>query len=276
MAIFGTIGIFTRMIDVRSAELALYRAVLAVIVLLAYLAARRQSVDSESVRRWLPSLVVSGALLGFNWILLFEAYRYTTISMATLSYYFAPVIITVASPLLFHERLAGRQVLSFVMATIGLVLVIGPGGLAAGTGEIRGILYGLGAAVLYATLVLLNKRIGMEDGIQRTLVQLIAVIVVLLPYVLATGGTDLGGFDAAGWACLLTVGIVHTGIAYCLYFSALHDVSGQEAAILSYVDPLVAIVLSVTLLGEPMSALQALGGLLILGFTLVNELPSKA
>ena len=75
-----------------------------------------------------------------------------------------------------------------------------------------------------------------------------------------------------GWICLLVVGLVHTGITYCLYFSSLKELPGQETAILSYIDPLVAVLVSVLLLHEPMTMPQLIGGALILGFTVWNEL----
>ncbi|MBR5218097.1 MAG: DMT family transporter, partial [Clostridia bacterium] len=131
------------------------------------------------------------------------------------------------------------------------------------------------AAVLYATVILLNKFIKGVAGIQRTFLQFVAAIIILIPYVAFTGGVTLGGMDMTGWICLLIVGIIHSAAAYCLYFSALKEVTGQAAAILSYADPLVAVVISVTILGEPISLMQLIGGILILGFTLLNEIELK-
>lgn len=271
MVIFGTLGVFTRNISVTSGELALYRAVLASILIGFYLVFIKKGVlNLKNAGRELPLLLASGIAMGINWILLFQAYRYTTISAATLSYYFAPVIVTVASPLLFHERLTAKQIICFVMSTLGLVLIIGTGG-GEETAGITGILFGLGAAVFYAAVILLNKFIKNVAGIQRTILQMLAAVVTLLPYVALSSGFNLNLLDCTGWACLLTVGLFHTGITYCLYFSALKDLTGQEAAILSYIDPLVAVIISVLLLGEPMTLMQLIGGALILGFTLWNE-----
>ena len=141
-----------------------------------------------------------------------------------------------------------------------------------GGNDTIGILFGLGAAVLYATVILLNKFIRGVAGIHRTFLQFLAAILVLVPYVALTGGIHLGTLDGSGWGCLLVVGLVHTGITYCLYFSSLKELPGQEAAILSYIDPLVAVVIGVLILGEPLSWQQLVGGLMILGFTLWNEL----
>ena len=183
-------------------------------------------------------------VMGINWILLFEAYKYTTVSVATLSYYFAPVIVTAVCPLLFKEKLTGKQVLCFVMSTLGLVMITGIGDLSGGKNFV-GILFGL-------------------------------AIIILIPYVACSGGVSLGSLDGIGWLNLLIVGLVHTGITYCLYFSSLKELPGQKAAILSYIDPLVAVLVSVTVLGETMTLAQAVGGVLILGFTLWNEISPKA
>ncbi|MBE5809729.1 MAG: EamA/RhaT family transporter [Clostridiales bacterium] len=272
MAIFGTIGLFVRAISVTSAELALYRAVIAAVMLTGYFLISRTSLRLGEIRKELPLLLLSGAAMGFNWILLFEAYKYTTVSVATLSYYFAPVIVTVACPLLFKEKMGPMQWLCFAMSTLGLVLITGLGDLSAGSSHLIGIAFGLGAAVLYASVMLLNKRIKGVTGLQRTYLQFLAAIAVLLPYVLVTSGFTLHTLDGLGWVMLLIVGAVHTCLAYCLYFPSLKALPGQETAILSYIDPLLACLLSVTLLGESMSPVQLIGGALILGFTLLNEL----
>lgn len=274
MVIFGTLGIFTRNIAVTSGELALYRAILAAGLILVYLAAGRKPIPFKKIRRELPLLLLSGMAMGVNWVLLFSAYRFTTISMATLSYYFAPVIVILACPILFHERMTAKEILCFVMSTAGLVLIIGAGGAGNGT-DLIGVLFGLGAAAFYAAVILMNKFIRQVTGIHRTLIQFAGAILILLPYVGLTGGFHLEVLDGTGWVCLLVVGLVHTGVTYCMYFSALKDLSGQETAVLSYMDPLVATLISVLVLGEPMALTQALGGAMILGFTLWNELPSK-
>ncbi|MCM1136028.1 MAG: DMT family transporter [Clostridium sp.] len=271
MAIFGTLGLFTRNIAVRSGELALYRAILAAALIIVYLLATKQKINFKSIKKELLLLLASGAAMGINWILLFEAYKYTTISAATLSYYFAPVIVTVVCPFLFHEKLTGRQILCFVMSTIGLVLIIGISNLGGQSADLKGILFGLGAAAFYAMVILLNKFIKNVPGIHRTLLQFFSAILILIPYVACTGGSSLGTLDGVGWVCLLIVGLLHTGVTYCMYFSALKELKGQEAAILSYIDPLVAVLASVLILGEHMTFLQLLGGCLILGFTLWNE-----
>ena len=276
MAIFGTVGLFVRQVDVSSGELALYRALMAASLIFVYLLVTRQKIPFAAIKKEIPLLLLSGVAMGFNWILLFQAYKFTTISVATLSYYFAPVIVTILCPIIFRERLTNKQILCFVMSTLGLVLITGIGDLSGGSSHFTGILFGLGAATLYATVVMLNKFIKNVEGIHRTFLQFLAAIAVLIPYVTLTTGVNLCGVDSIGWICLLVVGFIHTGITYCMYFTSLRDIPGQKAAILSYIDPLVAVIVSVTILGESMSFVQIIGGLMILGFTLWNELsPNK-
>ena len=159
------------------------------------------------------------------------------------------------------------------MSTTGLVLITGTSG--GGSDDLLGIAFGLGAAVFYATVMLLNKFIKGVMGLHRTFIQFLSAIVVLVPYVAITSGFTLGGLNSTGWTCLLVVGIIHTGITYCMYFTALKELPGQKVAILSYIDPLVAVLVSVIWLQEAISLPQVIGGVLILGFTLWSELPSR-
>ena len=274
MITFGTLGLFVRNISVSSAELALYRAVLAMSLIGVFLLVTGQKIPFGKIKKEIPLLILSGIAMGGDWIFFFEAYKYTTISIATLSYYFAPVIVIIVCPILFHEKLSVKQILCFVMSTLGIVMITGIG--TSGTGkDIIGIMFALGAAVLYASIILINKFIKNISGLHRTFLQFIAAILVLLPYVLFTSGITLTSLNAVGWVNLLAVGLIHTGVAYCMYFASLEKLPGQKAAILSYFDPLVAVILSVTVLGEPMTLMQVIGGVLILGFTLLNEISSK-
>ena len=274
MAIFGTLGPFVRNIAVSSGELALYRAILAALLITGFLFLTKQKIPFAAIKKEIPLLLASGMAMGINWILLFQAYKYTTVSLATLSYYFAPVIVTLVCPILFRERLTIKQIICFIMSTLGLILIIGIGDVGSGN-NLLGIMFGLGAAVFYATVILLNKFIKNVEGMPRTLLQFIAAIIILLPYVFSTSGITLCNLDNIGWINLLIVGLFHTGITYCMYFSSLKELPGQKAAILSYIDPLVAVLISVVILGEAMTLWQVIGGMLILGFTLWNEISPK-
>ncbi len=272
MAIFGTIAPFVRYIPLSSGEVALCRAILAVLLIGVFLLVSKNTISFDKIKKQIPLLIVSGAALAFNWILLFEAYKYTTVSMATLCYYFAPVLVTLICPIVFKERITGKQIICSVMSTVGIVLIIDIKDIFGGSNNIVGILFGLGAAILYATVVILNKFGKEVGGIQRTFFEFVAAVIILLPYVFFTSGYNVTTLDIKGLVALIIVGLVHTGITYCMYFSSLDELTGQKAAILSYIDPLVAILVSVLILNESMNIGQIIGGILVLGFTLINEI----
>lgn len=278
MLVFGTIAVFVKNIklssgiDLSSQELALYRAVLASVLIALFLIITKQKFEFSKIKKEVPLLLISGIAMGINWILLFQAYKYTTVSVATLSYYFAPVIVTIACPILFKEKLTKKQIICFIFSTVGLALITGIGDLSQGKNHLIGILFGLGAACFYATVIIMNKYIKNVAGVQRTFLQFLAAIIILLPYVLLTSKINIMSLTKVSWINLLIVGLVHTGITYCLYFTALKDLPGQKAAILSYIDPLVAVLMSVFVLSEEITFVQIIGGILILGFTLYNEI----
>ena len=270
MLIFGTLAIFVRNINVSSQELALYRAVMAAVLVGLFLLITKQKLPIKSIKKELLLLLLSGAAMGFNWIFLFEAYKYTTVSAATLSYYFAPVIVMFVCPFLFKEKLTKKQIICFVMATVGVVLITGTTG--GGSKDFLGVVFGLCAAMLYAVVMLLNKFIKGVTGLHRTFIQFLAAVIVLLPYVCLTSGFTLGALNTNGWISLLIVGFIYTGITYCMYFTALKELPGRQVAILSYIDPLTAVLVSVIYLSEPITIFQIIGGVLILGFTLLSEI----
>lgn len=275
MVVFGTIGLFVRNIPLPSGEIALYRAILAAALIGVFLLITKQKIPFKEIKKEIPLLILSGFAMGFNWLLLFEAYKYTTVSVATLSYYFAPVIVTILCPVIFKEKISGKQWICFLMSTLGIVLITGIGDLSQGTNHFKGIICGLSAAALYSVVILTNKYVQRVDGIHRTFLQFLSAITVLTPYVLLTDGINIQSLNVNGWIFLLIIGFVHTGITYCFYFSSLKELPGQKTAILSYIDPLVAVLISVLVLKEEMTPMQILGGVLILGFTLWNELSAK-
>ena len=210
--------------------------------------------------------------MGFNWILLFEAYNFTSVATATLCYYMQPVIVILASAALLHEKLTIRKGICAIIALMGMVLVSGlPEQGIPEQGELKGILLGLGAAFLYAAVVLMNKSIKGVGTYEKTIVQLLASAVVLIPYLVITENLAALRFTAASLGLLLIMGVIHTGVAYALYFGSLEDLPAQTAALLSYLDPVTAILLSLLLLREPMTAFSALGAVLILGAAVVSE-----
>ena len=275
MVIFGTIGIFRRDIPLPSSLVAMTRGLIGMLFLLLVMVLRKRGMNRAAVRRKLGMLCLSGAAIGVNWILLFEAYNYTSVATATLCYYLAPMFVILASPLVMGERLTAKKLICVLAALLGMVFVSGVLESGGGSSDLKGVLLGLGAAVLYASVVLMNKQLGDVPAYDRTIVQLGSSAAVLLPYVLLTENIGALTFTPGTIGLLLVVGIVHTGIAYALYFGSLMQLKAQTAAILSYIDPVVAVLLSALVLREHMSLLSGLGAVLVLGAAVVSELPSR-
>jgi drug/metabolite transporter (DMT)-like permease len=272
MLIFGTIGVFRRYIPLSSAFLAFARGILGGLFLLFFMKVRKKSAGAKLPSGVLLRLAVTGAMIGVNWILLFEAYSYTTVAVATLCYYMAPTIVVLLSPMLFKERLTGKKALCAAVSVLGMALVSGVIGGGPGGGSVRGILFGLGAAVLYAAVVIMNKKTPGIDAYQKTTVQLLSAGLVMAPYLLLTNGFTGEGFSLSAALLLLAVGVVHTGIAYALYFGSMEGLSVQSIAVFSYIDPVSALLFSALLLREPLGAPQVIGAVLIIGSAMVSEI----
>ncbi len=278
MFIFGTIGIFVRHIPLPSSMIALVRGFVGAFFVLLFVYLKKSRPDLASIRKNFIMLALSGAFIGINWILLFEAYRYTTVATATLCYYMQPIFVILASPFLLKERLTAKKAACVAVALLGMVFVSDVFHTGIPTlSEGRGILYGLGAALFYATVVLMNKKITDINAYDKTIMQLGMGAIVLTPYVMLTQQpvAAAAAMTPSLWVLLLFVGLVHTGVAYALYFDAMKDLKAQTIAIFSYIDPCVAILLSAFLLKEPMAFYSVIGAVLVLGSTFVSELPEK-
>ncbi|OBR89706.1 MULTISPECIES: DMT family transporter [Clostridium] len=275
MLIFGSVGLFVKNIDLSSSMIALVRGIIGSIFLFTASYITRQKTSWKAIKSNLIPLIISGAAIGVNWIFLFQAYKYTTVSKATLCYYFAPVIVMFLSPFILKEKLNAVKIMCIIGAMAGMFLIVGAGSSAAENNQLLGIIYGLAAAALYASVIIINKFIKNLSGMESGMIQLTAAAVVLLPYVLVTEKVSLSQLGFKSIVLLLIVGIIHTGIAYLLYFSAILKLKGQTIAIFSYIDPISAIVMSSIFLGERMTFIQVLGGILILGTTFINELSGK-
>lgn len=274
MTIFGTIGIFRKYIPLPSSLLALARGIIGTAFLLfLVLVVKRDKLSIEAIKRNFVFLVVSGAFIGFNWILLFEAYQYTTVATATLCYYMAPVIVVLVSPFLFKERLTPLKALCVAVALAGMVFVSGiPQSGFGGISELKGILLGLGAATLYAIVVILNQYIKDISAYDKTIMQLGTAAIAILPYTLLTENFADITFTPVAVCMLFFVGIVHTGIAYTLYFGSMSGLKTQTIALFSYIDPVVAIILSAVILQENIGLWGVIGAVMVLGSTMVSEL----
>ncbi|MCL6571941.1 MAG: DMT family transporter [Bacillus sp. (in: Bacteria)] len=273
MLIFGSIGVFVKKIELTSSEIAFSRGVIGSLFLLLASFLVKHKPSFKALKENTILLLLSGAAIGLNWIFLFESYRFTTISNATISYYFAPIFVMILAPWVLKEKLTRVKVGCILTAMIGLFLIVNPGaeGSSGSQNHTVGIIYGLLAAAFYASVILMNKFFKNLSGFEITVVQLMAASLVLFPYVLWQGTFTISGINSTSIIFILLLGIVHTGLAYFFYFTSIQELKGQTIAVLSYIDPISAVIIAAIFLNEGMTWIQMIGGILVLGSTFLSE-----
>lgn len=274
MLIFSSIGIFVRALPYPSSFVAFSRGLTGFLVILLVMLLKRQKSDKKAIKENLFLIVLSGAFIGINWVALFESYRYTTVATATLCYYFAPMFVLIASPIVFKEKLTVKKILCLVTALVGMMFVSGvfEGG---NSGiQLKGIIYGIVAAAFYASVMLINKKMTEIPAFDKTYLQLLFATAIVAVYNIFT--VDFSTLSTArnDVLLLLFVGVFHTGFAYTIYFGSMKKIGAQSIAILSYIDPVFALILSSVILNEKMSIYGIIGAVMILGAAFVCEMPS--
>ena len=283
MLLWGSLGVFVKNISLDSVEIAFFRGIIGSVFLGIVLFIRMQNnkkleqendklnndFEDEDKKPSIIIFIISGMAIGLNWVFLFNSYNYITVANATIVYYLAPVIVIFVSPIFLKEKLTLKKVLAVMCAMIGLVLIVRTGQSSTNINLTQGIINAFLAACLYASVIILNKFIKNVDDYTKTFIQLFMASMVLLPWVIFRNNII---FDSTKSIILILIlGIAHTGIAYCLYFSAMKDLKAQSIAILGYIDPVSSVVFSIFLLREPFSIYQLIGGVIILLSAVIAE-----
>ncbi len=275
MLLFGTIGTLSRYINMPSSLICLGRAFFGVIMILLLLAARKERPDREAIGRNKFWLLLSSTLMCFNWICQFEAFKYTTIATSTLCYYMQPVFYILAGAVILKEKLTPKKVICVIIAFCGMILVSGVLQTGFHLSELKGVLFGVAGGFFYAMVVIINKYMKNISPVNTTVMQLALVSVIMLPYSAATGAFSAVQITATGIICLIILGVLHTGIGYIIYFDAVNKLPTQTVGILSYIDPVEAVLLSAFFLKEPVTVYTIAGAVMILGAAAVSELTGK-
>lgn len=276
--LFGTIGVFRQFTPLPSSLLSMSRGLIGAAFLFVYMMISRKKISGAAVKKNLALLVISGVIIGANWILLFEAFRYTTIPIATLCYYMAPVFVVLASPLVLKEKLTRTKLICTAVALVGIILVVfgSDDGSSEAKNHLIGILCGLGAAALYASDILINKIVDGVTAEERTLVQLAAAGAVCIPCVFWLDDFSTAVFSPLSITMLVVLGVVHTGFAYTLYFGSMKQLPAQTVALFSYLDPVTSVILAIWLIpGSVLTVAGWIGAVLVLGSAVISELPHK-
>lgn len=263
MMIFGTIGPVVKIIPLDSTTIALLRALLASIFLM--IVVFKKGLYRYSLKEF-GLIGISGAMIGLNWIFLFESYHYISVANATLIYYLAPMLSYVGAIIFFKEKVTLKNVGLLLLSFIGFLLVTQ----IESDYSALGILFAFMAALLYASVICLNRFLKNGSAIDRTCGQFIVAALVLLPYSFIYG-LNLEALSLTSFVALIILGLVHTGLAYVLYFDAMVQLPSIKIALYSYIDPLLSVVLSIVLLKEGFSYLTILGMCCILLASFLNE-----
>ena len=267
--LYGTIGTFLRYVSLPSELVAFFRGSIGSVFILLYLKARRISMDRAAVRSNLPMLLLSGVFLGLNWIFLFAAYIQTTVAVASLCNYMAPVIVILIAPVVLREPLDKRKLPCVAAAFAGIVLVSGVWG--GSLGRLSGVVMGLAGALCFVGVVICNRKLRDIPALDKSVVQLAVSALTILPYVLVKNRGAALTWDLRSVLIVVMLGVVHTGIAYCLYFSGMGSLPIQTVAVLGYLEPVVSVLCSALFLREAMGLPGWIGAMLILGAAVISE-----
>ena len=270
LLLFGTNGIYVAHISISGSQIVLMRTLIGGVVLTA-IVLLKGGLSFRSIRSELLYLILGGTALGLNWAALFAAYRLLNVSLATLIYYAGPMLVLLLSPRLFRERLTKLKIVALAVVAVGLVFITGS--IAAGGLSIPGLLTAAVSAFFYASLIVFNKQIHKTSGLHTAAIEVDIAFVVVLIFVLLTVGLPHPVPSDIPW--LLLIGLLNTGLAYVLYFSGLQKLSGQSVALISYIDPVSALIFSALILHESMTVLQIIGAVFIIGGAMLGELKSQ-
>ncbi|MDR1832416.1 MAG: DMT family transporter [Fusobacteriaceae bacterium] len=275
MAIFGTVGLFVRNIDLEPGEISFYRCVIAMVIITTIVLVKRRGDWRVPLHGQWILILASGFVLGLNWMFLFAAYKYTTISNGVLCYYMAPVFVLILSPPILKEKVPLRKYIFVVTALVGMGFLVGANLRDMNGRHLTGIGFGILAAAFYAGLIILIKKIKKIPSLESTMFQFISAVITMFPYIYMTYGIRVFRAEARSVIWLLMLGVLHTGLCYISYFALLQKLKSDVIAIYSYMDPIVSILLSIVLLHDRLSALQIIGGILILGSTFLSEISGQ-
>ena len=271
MLIFGTVGAVRRGMLFPSGFVAMARGFIGAVVIVGFMLLTGKKPSFKSIKENALPLILSGAFIGINWIFLFESFRYTTVAVATICYYMAPVFVVLLSPFVIRERVGAVKIFTVLLAVFGMILVSDLQNLKEAGGAL-GIILALLAAVFYALVTITNKKLKNISSLDRTLVQLFVAAVTVLPYTLTMEKTKAEMFDTKSLVLLFVLGVLHTGVAYLMFFSSIERLPAVTVSLFGYIDPVFAVIISVVLLGEELSLLGAIGAVIVVVSMIASEL----
>jgi len=270
--IYGTIGYFLHFINCASEFVVMCRGLIGSIFIFILMFIRNDLPDIRSIKANLKMLIISGASLGLNWLFLFAGYRYV-VSITSLLNYTAPIIVVIILTFISKQKLTVKQIICIGVAFVGITLVSGlfDGG---NNFDIHCFIYGFLAAIAFVILVLCNRKIENIKPLDKTIVQLFMSFLTVLPVVILKGDIPTI-LDTNSIILLVMMGVVHTGIAYILYFNSIDTLNPSKIAILGYIEPVLSVIIGVVIFKEELSLIGGIGAILILTAALASEIGKK-
>lgn len=276
---FGTIGLVTHFIPLSSAVIVFYRALLGGIYIIVAAMLSKQTINVRLMIDNFAILIVTSFFMGLNWVLQFEAFRVSTVAIGTVCYNTMPIFLVVIASFMFKERITLKTVICIITASLGIFLVSNVINTGIRSNEVLGCFYGVLGAIFYALILIYNRKITHIEMHDKIIFQFLFSAFIMALYVLFIEKSSFVFDDRlpmretlVGVICILLLSFFHTGFCYVHYFSAAARLKAETVAILTYLDPVVALLLSVFVLKEKMTSLQLVGAILILASALANEL----
>ena len=276
---FGLTGVTKANITAPTGFVSMIRAFGGSIALFLFTTILRNRVSLKAILKNLPILILSGVCLAVNWLTLFTSYRLSGVGIATILDYLAPVLVFFLSPLLFREKITLKKTLIAAASLFGVVMV---SGVLSSTVQVRqegfftGILLGLVAAVTYAAFIICNKKVKEISPFDKGIAQMAFCGIAMIPYVLIAEAPAVRTYEwnLSEILLILFFIFIQTGLAYGCYFYAIGLVPAQKSAIMSFIDPVITLLIAVLFLHESMDWIQAIGSAVILiGAVLIDLEP---
>ncbi|NJE26171.1 EamA/RhaT family transporter [Thermococcus sp. MV5] len=264
MLIWGSVGIFARYSGLDGLKLAFYRVLLGSILLILIHSLKNTGWVRGAFLNMRPKIglvFLLGFVLALNWVFFFSAIMYTDIAKATLIYYLAPIIVVILSSMFLKENITKIRIALVCLAFLGAFLIGSQTEMSLGNKDFIGIVFAFLGAIFYASVTILGRYLRDIDSSNLTFFQLFFATLILFPVLVSVGDFRV---SLNSFVVVIFIAIIHTVFALFIYMDGLKEVEANEAALLSYLDPLSAIVYAAILLGEIPTFRTVIGGSLIL------------
>lgn len=268
LLLFGSNGVVASFIDLPSHYIVLWRSILGGLMLTGLFFLTGNRITCHRHKKDLLFVILSGAAMAADWLLLFEAYSRIGVSLGMIINYCGPVVVILFSAFIFKEKITVKTIFALGFALSGAILISWQG---ANSGiDKLGLILAALSAFAYAAMVIFNKLSKEIKGTENATIQLLSTMVIVTVYVTLKHGLHFV-IPSKSIFPVLWIGLLNTGLGCYFYFSSLSSLPAQTVAVFGYLEPLSAVFFSVLILQERMLLLQIIGSTLILiGTILLN------